>query len=94
MTRNARTRRVHGLSRGVHPWHLPEVRLLVGIGLGADTGAFDLDALNVLGETHLSSEKQLVVVAALVGTSSETIETVEVQLALEGGNLGQDERRE
>lgn len=69
--------------------HVPKVGFLLGITTSSDTGALDLDSLN-LGEQVCSiAEEVFVVVTTLVLATCQSGKVVEIELALEGGHLGE-----
>ena len=68
-----------------HWSHLVKVRLSIWVGRHSCSSSFDLRTLDALAEKRLSSQEALVVIGSTIGSFRDTVETVEVQLPLEGG---------
>lgn len=71
-----------------NPRHGPELRLLFRIGPCTNFSSLDLAALNAVSQKYPVVKKELMVVTASVFSTSQPLESVEIQLALEGGELG------
>lgn len=71
------------------PVHLPKAGFLLRVGASADSSSLDLDAMDVVRQKHPSLEEEFMVVSTAVTASCQTGETIEIQLTLEGGDLGE-----
>ena len=76
---------------GSDKWHSPKVRFLLGIAASADSGALDLDSLDLVQKMSTVTKEELIVVASLVLSSSQACKVVKIQLTLERGDLGETE---
>jgi hypothetical protein len=68
--------------------HFVEIGLTLGAAGGLEASSLNLGADHLLAQVWLSAEEELVVVAAGIVTAGKTGESVEVELALERGQLG------
>jgi hypothetical protein len=68
-----------------HWFHLVKIRLSIWVGSHSSSSSFDLRTLDTLAEKRLSSKEELMVIGSTIGSFGDTVETVEVQLPLEGG---------
>ena len=73
--------------RIVEAGHGVEVWFGVGVRCGPGAVALDLGPLDVLGEEGTALEKELAVVRAGIRAAGDTLESVQIQLPLEAGEL-------
>jgi len=70
-----------------HGGHGVKVGFALGTGGRLELGALDLGAVHALGEKDAVAQKELVVVTAGIGASGQALETVQIELALEGSQF-------
>jgi len=71
-----------------HPFHIVKVGFFGRITLGSDSGALDLDAMNVVdNQVGLASQKVFVIVGAAIRSLGDSLKAIEIELPLKRGQL-------
>ena len=86
---SARLRRLAAAGFIRDPVHLPKVRFLLRVGASTDSSSLDLDSMNVVRQERPSFQEEFMVVSTAVTASCQPLEAIQIQLTLEGGNLGE-----